>query len=113
MNYKRKKYYVVWVGRTPGIYDRWDECSLQHLDYDRAMYKGFCSQMEAANAFTQSPYDYWGKNAFKKHLCCVTDEFFNEAIDKENSISVNASTKDNHTLLRVVDTVTDDKIIEM
>ena len=26
---KTKKYYVVWKGITPGVYDNWNECKAQ------------------------------------------------------------------------------------
>lgn len=45
------KYYVVWVGREPGVYDNWSDCEEQVLNYPGAKYKGFSSAAEAAQAF--------------------------------------------------------------
>ena len=48
---KKKKYYVVWNGVTPGIYDSWADCQLQIKGYPGAKYKAFSSQAEANAAF--------------------------------------------------------------
>ncbi len=48
---KKKKYYVVWEGNNPGIYDTWPECQLQIKGYPNAKYKSFATQNEAVEAF--------------------------------------------------------------
>lgn len=55
-----KKYYVVWVGVEPGVYDSWEECKLQVANYPGARYKGFASQSEAIEAYRGSPDEYSG-----------------------------------------------------
>ncbi len=52
----KNKYYVVWQGVEPGIYDSWTDCQQQIKGYPGARYKGFKSKGEAEEAFTQS-YD--------------------------------------------------------
>jgi len=49
---KKKKYYVVWVGVNPGIYDSWDTCNLQIKGYPGAKYKSFKSKEEAEAAYS-------------------------------------------------------------
>ncbi len=51
----KKKYYVVWEGHAPGVYDTWAECRLQTDGYPGAKYKGFDSREEAVEAFRGSP----------------------------------------------------------
>jgi len=63
---KKQKYYVVWKGVSPGIYDSWTDCQLQTKGYDGAQYKSFDTREEAERAFSSSPYEYIGKNASKK-----------------------------------------------
>ncbi len=48
---KKKKYYVVWVGMTPGIYKTWDECLQQTKGYPGAKYKSYKSLAEANDAY--------------------------------------------------------------
>lgn len=55
---KTKKYYVVWVGVTPGIYDNWTDCQLQIKGYNGARFKSFDTLAEAEEAFAASPGDY-------------------------------------------------------
>ncbi len=46
-----KKFYVVWQGRTPGIYRDWNSCKLQVDKFAGAKYKSFLSLQEAEEAF--------------------------------------------------------------
>lgn len=48
---KKKKYYVVWEGHEPGIYDSWTECQIQIKNYSGARYKSYSSLNEAKQAF--------------------------------------------------------------
>ncbi|AXF57618.1 viroplasmin family protein [Salicibibacter kimchii] len=47
----KKKYYVVWQGRRPGIYQSWDECQKQVNGYKGARFKSFSSKEEAERAY--------------------------------------------------------------
>jgi len=48
---KKDKYYVVWKGVTPGIYETWKECEEMVKNYPDARYKSFKSLDEAEAAF--------------------------------------------------------------
>lgn len=50
-----RKWYVVWAGRCPGIYQDWASCQLQTDGFPGARFKGFTSQAEAEAAFGQKP----------------------------------------------------------
>lgn len=52
---KKKKYYVVWQGKQPGIYTDWEECREQVQGVQGAQYKGFDSMAEAESAI-KLPY---------------------------------------------------------
>lgn len=58
---KKRKYYVVWEGGTPGIYTDWIECQLQTKGYAGARFKSFDTREEAEKAFASSPYEYMGR----------------------------------------------------
>lgn len=60
---KRRKFYVVWVGHSPGVYDSWEECKLQTANFPGARYKSFDSQEEAIMAYRGNPADFM--NIFK------------------------------------------------
>lgn len=53
---KKKKFYVVWQGHDPGIYDSWAACQVQIKGYPNAKYKSFSSKAEAEAAF-EAGYD--------------------------------------------------------
>lgn len=55
---KQQKYYVVWKGVTPGIYDSWTECQLQIKNYKGAVYKSFPTREEAEVAFNSPAHAY-------------------------------------------------------
>lgn len=51
MSALKRKFYVVWDGRAPGVYDSWEECEAQVNGYPGAKYKSFSSQADAVAAF--------------------------------------------------------------
>lgn len=56
---KKNKYYVVWQGKEPGIYDDWDKCNKQISGFNDAKYKGFATKEEAELAFAGSWEEYY------------------------------------------------------
>ena len=86
----KKKYYVVWEGHEPGIYDTWEKCQLQIKGYPGAKYKSFKSEEEALNAFHGDYSDFTKKK--EKALALPMD------LDKEieeNSWAVDAACSGN------------------
>ena len=63
---KQKKYYVVWNGVQPGIYDSWAECKLQITGYPDARYKAFKSKGEAEEAYRSGPGSIKSKDKKKQ-----------------------------------------------
>lgn len=57
---KKKKYYVVWDGREPGIYDSWAECQRQVEGVQGAKYKSFESKEAAIDAYRGDPREHLG-----------------------------------------------------
>ncbi len=51
MGNKKQKFYVVWKGMKPGIYDNWEDAKSQVFGFEGAQYKSFESMMEAQYAF--------------------------------------------------------------
>ena len=62
---KKKKYYTVWNGVEPGVYDDWKICERQIKGYEGAKYKSFDTLDEANKAYQSQWYSYIGKNAEK------------------------------------------------
>ena len=58
MSKKKAAYYVVWQGKTPGIYDSWETCEAQVKGTQGAVYKGFATLAEAEKAFADKPENY-------------------------------------------------------
>lgn len=52
---QNRKFYVVWTGRAPGIYDSWEDCKEQVDSYPGAQYKSYSSQTAATEAFRGDP----------------------------------------------------------
>ncbi len=69
----KSKYYVVWQGVNPGIYDNWNECNLQIKGYPGAKYKSFKSKEEAEQAFGSSFDDHIGGKETKKKAVLTED----------------------------------------
>jgi ribonuclease HI len=51
----RSKFYVVWEGHAPGIYDSWEECQLQTSGYPGAKFKSFPTLEAATEAYRGDP----------------------------------------------------------
>lgn len=52
---KKQKYYVVWQGNQPGIYDTWSECEKQIKGVAGARFKSFESRTMAEQALRLGP----------------------------------------------------------
>lgn len=59
---KKQKYYVVWTGHHPGVYNDWDKCQAQLKGFENAKYKSFLTLEQADSAFNDIPENYIGKN---------------------------------------------------
>ena len=57
---KGGKFYVVWVGQDPGVYDNWDDCQLQTKNYPGARFKAFKTREEAVEAYRGDPAEQLG-----------------------------------------------------
>ena len=55
---KKQKFYVVWKGKNPGIYDSWKDCQAEIHGVEGAVYKSFDSLEEAKNAFNSKPGNF-------------------------------------------------------
>ena len=103
---KKTKYYVVWVGHTPGVYRTWAECLAQVKGYPDARYKSFESLEEAETAFA-SGFQYTAPKRSKKPAAPTKD-----APVEWNSISVDAACSGNPGIMeyRGVNTTTGQEI---
>lgn len=83
----KQKFYVVWEGFEPGIYNSWEECKKYITNYPNAKYKSFKSLTEANRAFNMGYFN------FKKQENQIDSAYLNE-IDF-NSIAVDAACSGN------------------
>lgn len=51
----KKKYYVVWNGVTPGVYNTWTDCQIQIKGYPGAQYKSYTNKEDAEKAYQNGP----------------------------------------------------------
>jgi len=89
---KKKKYYVVWIGVTPGIYESWDECNLQIKGFPGAKYKSFKTKDAAEEAYTSHFSESIVTNS-KGKPSAVENDFHDEII--WDSLSVDAACSGN------------------
>lgn len=86
----KKKWYVVWKGRQPGIYDVWADCKKQTESFDNALYKSFESFEEANCAYNSDAWKYTSKN---KGINSLVNKDINKII--HHSLSVDAACSGN------------------
>ncbi|WP_405102828.1 ribonuclease H [Oceanobacillus sp. FSL H7-0719] len=92
----KKKYYVVWAGRKPGVYSSWTDCQAQTNNFKQAKFKAFESHEQAEKAYRDGWESHWGKGNSKKtgdNQSRIAEAGTSE-IDY-NSISVDVGTRGN------------------
>lgn len=62
---EKKKFYTVWEGKRPGVYDSWDACKKQVEGYPQARYKSFGSRAEAEKALKGNYWQYVQKSGIR------------------------------------------------
>lgn len=91
---KKQKFYVVWKGKKPGIYEKWEDCKAAISGYKNAKYKSFSSLSEARKAFDSGFSNYIEKKqAFKSNLSPEELELIGQP--NLHSISVDAASSGN------------------
>ena len=101
----KQKYYVVWKGNNPGIYQSWERCQSEIKNAKGALFKSFSDEEEAKKAYEQ------GYEAYKKTL-----DFIDISDGPElNSISVDAASSGNPGVMEYqgVDTNTKKVLFKM
>lgn len=90
-----RKFYVVWEGRAPGIYETWEEAKDQIENYPGARYKSFSNLEDATIAFRGDPSEYMGifKAMGTRPVKVINYELFPEI--KLNAIAVDAACSKN------------------
>lgn len=53
----KRKWYVVWEGHHPGVYDNWAECKAQVNGYTGCKYRSYPNPQEAQEAFEAGYYN--------------------------------------------------------
>ncbi len=109
----KNRFYVVWQGKKPGIYEGWEACSKQVTGFTSAKYKGFPTLDLASAALNDDPRKYMekGLNAPKKIIC--SNPLIGEPI--ADSICVDAACAGNPGILeyRGVDTQSGAELFRM
>ena len=90
---KSRKFYVVWKGKKPGIYDSWASCREQIAGIKGAEYMSFPGRAEAERAFNGSYRDYRGKG--KKNPTLSVAERLRIGDPDPHSIAVDAASGGN------------------
>jgi len=103
---KTKKFYVVWEGKKPGIYESWKECKAMTDGYAGAKYKSFETFAKAKNAYNGDYNDFKGSSQKKKVL--TEAEKAKYGFPNLYSIAVDAASSGNPGIMeyRGVDTQT-------
>lgn len=91
----KKKFYVVWKGVKPGVYDSWDECKSQVFGFENALYKSFPTLEEAEKAFSVNPWKSLNSRQRKKLGSGAASKFPVDTKISSGSIAVDAACSGN------------------
>lgn len=89
----KKKFYVVWKGKHPGIFETWADCKAQIEGFKGAQYKSFPSFAAAKKAYNGNYSDYKGTSKGKSELS--PQELLKIGDPNYNSIAVDAASSGN------------------
>ena len=89
----KKKFYVVWRGKKPGIYTSWQVCKRQIDGFEKSAYKSFSTLAQAELAFKNKYEDYIGKKPLPKKITKIDLQKYGKPILE--SISVDAACSGN------------------
>ena len=90
---KKKKFYVVWKGKHPGIFETWEDCSAQIKGVKGAQYKSFSTFKEAKEAYNSNYLSYKGKKKGDSGLSA--EDLLKIGDPNYNSIAVDAASSGN------------------
>ena len=109
---KKKKFYVVWKGKKPGIYETWKECKKSIDGHAGAEYKSFESFEVAKKAYNGTYADFKGKKKTAPTLSKA--ELERIGLPNYHSISVDAASSGNPGIMEYqgVDTKTGKKLFK-
>lgn len=97
MGKKKNKYYVVWSGHHPGVYDSWEKCQREIKGFTNAIFKGFPTRDSAEKAINLPASDYIGKDVRRD---AMTDEQRQKVgLPIETTLSVDAACAGNPGVL--------------
>jgi ribonuclease HI len=65
---QKQKFYVVWKGRSTGIFESWDDCKAQIHGFNGAVYKAFKTRSLAEEAYKSESDKFIGKDFFESEL---------------------------------------------
>ncbi|MFD2587553.1 viroplasmin family protein [Croceitalea marina] len=109
---KKQKFYVVWKGKHPGIFESWDDCKAQITGIKGAEYKSFSTFAEAKKAFNGNYLEYKGTKKGKPSL--TPEELLKIGEPNMHSIAVDAASSGNPGVMEYqgVDTKTKKKLFK-
>jgi ribonuclease HI len=112
---KKSKWYVVWVGRTPGVFNNWNDCKRSTEGFPEAKFKSFESNSEAYAAFSDHPAKHVYRKANSSATPTKTANRVGLGQPIADSISVDAACSGNPGKMEYqgVDTVTKEEIFHM
>ena len=68
----KNKFYVVWKGLIPGVYDSWEACKKEVDGFAGALYKGFPDKASADAAFAKGFSGFERTETLTSHLSPLT-----------------------------------------
>ena len=85
----KNKFYVVWKGHHPGVYDRWETCKKEIEGFAGALYKGFPDKTSAESAFAKGFSGFEKKTTPQVDLAHVAEKPISPAIAVDAACSGN------------------------
>ena len=86
---KKQKWYVVWAGHEPGVYDSWSECQRQTNGYPNPRFKSFETHSAALRAYEEGASGFARRQQVPEEMRSTTSSPIPEAIVVDAACSGN------------------------
>jgi ribonuclease HI len=88
---KKPKFYVVWEGKSPGLYSTWAECDAAIRGFSGARYKSFPTLAAAKAAYDDGAGAHWGQGKKETKPELTREQLAAIGVPLEESLCVDAA----------------------
>lgn len=88
---KKPKFYVVWEGKKPGVFEQWSDCQASIKGFSGAKFLSFPTLAAAQAAYEDGHADHWGQKKKKAAIILTPEQLATIGMPIEEALCVDAA----------------------